>query len=86
MAILLLREWTHNINRPNCNICYLGNTIRLKVFGHEFINNNDYFKESEISKENTNYSFEKLFMSDQPKKIIKNLNISKIFNVSFTLF
>ena len=40
---------THNINRPNCNICYLGNTIRLKAFGHEFINNNDYFKESEIN-------------------------------------
>ena len=72
---------TYSITKPNCKICHLSNIIRLKAFGHDYINTKKFNKDLDVDVEEDNF---KNFTKNKFKKLIVNdFDYSLNFNTSF---
>ena len=75
---------SHTFDRPNCKLCFYGNVIRLKSFGHDYITSKktNSLNEGKVSNLK-DFDYSGILSEKQSEYIVQGVNLSNLINVSF---
>ena len=75
---------SHTFVRPNCKLCFYGNVIRLKSFGHDYITSKKTNSLNDIKISNLkDFDYSAILSENQSEHIVQGVNLSNLINVSF---
>lgn len=75
---------SHTFIRPNCKLCFYGNVMRLKSFGHNYITYEKIDSSCEAKiKNQKEFDYSAILSEKQKDYIFQGVNLSNLINVSF---